>query len=82
MLEGLDRRGPGVAGVRWTGLGLLGSTAARVLLVDMASLEGLTRIYGSTVVWLILLGAGVGYAWLMGRENLGTPEPDTESDTL
>ena len=71
-----------VAGVRWAGLGLLGLTAAKVLLVDMASLEGLTRIFGSTVVGLILLGAGVGYAWLMGRENSGTPEPDTDSDAF
>ncbi|MFI4916530.1 MAG: DUF2339 domain-containing protein [Phycisphaerales bacterium JB060] len=56
-----------IAGVRWTGLALLGLTAAKVLAIDMASLEGLTRIFGSTVVGLILLGAGVGYAWLMGR---------------
>lgn len=70
-----------VAGVRWAGLGLLGLTAAKVLAVDMASLEGLTRIFGSTVVGLILLGAGVGYAWLMGRaETTESPEPSEPTD--
>lgn len=70
-----------VAGVRWAGLGLLGLTAAKVLAVDMASLEGLTRIFGSTVVGLILLGAGVGYAWLMGRtETTESPEPREPAD--
>lgn len=64
-----------VAGVRWAGLALLGLTAAKVLAVDMASLEGLTRIFGSAVVGLILLGAGVGYAWLMGKSVAGdTPD--------
>ncbi len=61
----------GIAGVRWAGLALLGLTAAKVLAVDMASLEGLTRIFGSTVVGLILLGAGAGYAWLMSHSVQG-----------
>lgn len=65
-----------IAGVRWAGLALLGLTAAKVLAVDMASLEGLTRIFGSTVVGLILLGAGVGYAWLMGRAGVESPKSD------
>jgi|GEM_PF-1362116 len=68
-----------IGGVRWVGLALLGLTAAKVLAVDMASLDGLTRIFGSTVVGLILLGAGVGYAWLMGRTVSVERVADAES---
>ncbi|MEQ9097444.1 MAG: DUF2339 domain-containing protein [Phycisphaerales bacterium] len=57
----------GAAGVRWAGLALLGVTASKAVLLDMAALDGLTRIIGSAVVGLILLGAGVGYAAMMGR---------------
>lgn len=55
-----------IAGVRWAGLMLLGVTATKAVLLDMAALDGLTRIVGSAVVGLILLGAGVGYAAMMG----------------
>jgi uncharacterized membrane protein len=74
----IGRDGRGIAGVRWAGLALLGLTAAKVLAVDMASLDGLTRIFGSTVVGLILLGAGVGYAWLMGRGESAAPRDDED----
>lgn len=56
------------------GLGLLAITGAKVLLIDMAALDGLARIAGSAVVGLVMLAAGVGYAWLMGQA--GSPEPD------
>ncbi len=57
----------GIASVRWAGLALLALTAIKAVLLDMAALDGLTRIIGSAVVGLILLGAGVGYAAMMGR---------------
>ncbi|MGD1915416.1 MAG: DUF2339 domain-containing protein [Phycisphaerales bacterium] len=53
--------------LRWTGLALLAATSAKVIAIDMAALDGLTRIAGSTVVGLILLAAGAGYAWVMGK---------------
>lgn len=61
--------------MRWTGLALLGITGAKVLAIDMAALEGLTRIAGSAVVGLVMLAAGVGYAWLMGRQQAPDASP-------
>jgi uncharacterized membrane protein len=61
------------AGVRWAGLALLGVTATKAVLLDMAALDGLTRILGSAVVGLILLGAGVGYAAMMGKGGRAAP---------
>jgi len=62
--------------LRWAGLGLLGVTSLKVMIVDMAALDGLTRIAGSAVVGLVLLAAGGGYAWVMGRAAADTGESD------
>jgi uncharacterized membrane protein len=70
---GVRQRTPAI---RWVGLGLLAITGAKVLLMDMAALDGLTRIAGSAVVGLVMLAAGVGYAWLMGKAGAESPESD------
>ncbi|MEQ8316069.1 MAG: DUF2339 domain-containing protein [Phycisphaerales bacterium] len=74
----------GIAAVRWAGLALLGVTAIKAVLLDMAALDGLTRIIGSAVVGLILLGAGVGYAAMMGRvktpRTVGSQQGGTTPD--
>jgi hypothetical protein len=74
IVLGVRARGRrGVPAIRWVGLGLLAVTGVKVLLIDMAALEGLTRIGGSAVVGLVMLAAGVGYAWMMGRASPGSP---------
>lgn len=70
----------GIAAVRWAGLALLGVTAMKAVLLDMAALDGLTRIIGSAVVGLILLGAGVGYAWMMGKTSSARSTLPTNDD--
>jgi len=49
------------AAVRWTALALLGITAAKVLLVDMASLHAVLRVLSFMVVGVLLLAVSFAY---------------------
>jgi uncharacterized membrane protein len=69
-------------GLRWSGLALLGISAAKVMLFDLATLEGIARIVGTAVVGMVLLSAGVVYAWLTksldGRDGTSQQEAGVE----
>jgi uncharacterized membrane protein len=69
--------------LRWPGLALLGLTAAKVLVLDLSTLTPMWRIAGSASVGLVLLAAGVAYAWLMrtdGDGEEGDPGPAVQPD--
>lgn len=67
---GIARR---ASAVRWAGLLLIAVAAGKVLLVDLSTLTPMWRIVGSAVVGMVLLAAGIAYAWLM-REDGRTEE--------
>lgn len=61
--------------VRWAGLILIAIAAGKVILIDLATLTAMWRIVGSAAVGMILLAAGIAYAWLM-RETIPSETDD------
>jgi len=61
------------APLRWAGLALLGIVAFKVMLIDTVTLNPPARVVAAITVGLIIIGASVLYARLVGRGETGTP---------
>ncbi|GAB2908504.1 hypothetical protein GCM10027047_03290 [Rhodococcus aerolatus] len=61
------RRGPGATTARVAGLVLAAAAVAKLLLFDLAALDGLYRVVAFLVVGLLLLTAGTRYARMLGE---------------
>ncbi|MGP1347883.1 MAG: DUF2339 domain-containing protein [Phycisphaerales bacterium] len=78
IIAGFARNAPTV---RRAGLALLAFVAAKVLLIDLATLTPMPRIVASAVVGIVLLAAGVLYARL-SRDTPPQQHPDPPADPL
>ncbi|GAA3860083.1 DUF2339 domain-containing protein [Saccharothrix violaceirubra] len=71
LVKGIDRRG-----LRVAGLVLVGAAVAKLVLFDMAALDGFARVLAFMGAGLVLLAAGTRYAKLVATRRIGANSPE------
>ncbi|MGZ6772876.1 MAG: DUF2339 domain-containing protein, partial [Mycobacteriaceae bacterium] len=63
-------RGPLAMVARISGFVLAGAAVAKLLLFDLAALDGILRVTGFILVGLLLIAAGIRYARSLGEQHV------------